>query len=276
MLSTTVHAEVTRIAKERSIEPATLLAVVEVKSGGRAFVEIAGRPMPLIRFEHHVFHRQLSPAARAKAISEGLACPRWGELRNPVAQRERYALLTRAKRIDREAAHAACSWGVGQILGENARWLGYESAEAMAHIACRGLDGQIAVMLRFIKRRGITDALTSRDWVRFAEGYNGAAHPRHDYAGRLASAHARWRDAAAPPETPPMLALGARGEAVARLQTMLSACGHSVTPDGVFGPATSSTLRQFQAEHGLVRDGIAGPASWARLRTIAGNRATAA
>jgi hypothetical protein len=276
MFSPDLQAVIIETAERHGIEPATLLAVVEIESGGRTFVEIAGRPMPLIRFEHHVFHRQLSPASRPRAIAEGLASPRWGQLKNPVTQRERYALLTRAMRIDREAAHAACSWGVGQVLGENARWLGYESAEAMAHVASKGLDGQIAVMLRFIQRRGLSEALRCHDWVRFAEGYNGPAQARHDYSGRLANAYVRWQGTDKPSDVPPMLAKGSRGETVVGLQSLLNACGFNLVADGIFGLGTSSAVRQFQAQQGLVRDGIAGPATWARLHIVAGKRATAA
>lgn len=271
-----VQAEVRRVADERGIEAAALLAVVDVESGGQALVEIGGRPMPLIMFEFHVFHRHLRPAARPAAIGAGLASPRWGQIRYPRSQRERYALLARAKLIDSEAAHAACSWGVGQVLGENARWLGFESAEALADEACSGVAGQVRLMLRFIDKRGLRRAIEERDWVRFAEGYNGPQQARHNYAGRIASAYARWRSRPAPPPPAPLLAFGARGRDVVRLQRLLAASGVPVLADGIFGPATRLAVRSFQAEHGLVRDGLVGPATWARLRQTAGSTADAA
>lgn len=276
MLSEFVEDEIRRVAAERGLDAALLLAIVEVESGGEALTEIGGRPMPLILFEYHVFHRQLRPAARPAAIGAGLASPRWGQIPYPRTQRERYALLARAKLIDREAAYAACSWGVGQVLGENARWLGYESAEALADEACSGVAGQVRLMIRFCERRGLLRALAERDWVRFAEGYNGPQQARHNYAGRMAAAHARWRARPVRVPTDPMLSLGATGPAVARLQRLLAASGVDVHQDGTFGPATLSAVRRFQVEHGLVRDGVVGAATWRRLAETAGAPADAA
>ncbi len=268
MFSDFVEAEIRKVAEDRALEAAALLAVAEVESGGQALVEVNGRPMPLILYEFHVFHRQLRPAARAAAVGAGLAAPRWGQMPYPRTQRERYALLERAKLIDSEAAYAACSWGVGQVLGENARWLDYESAEALAQEAMSGVAGQVRLMLRFIDRRGLSAALARREWVAFAHGYNGPLHARHDYAGRMARAHARWSaQRPARPGRPP-LGIGARGAHVVALQQALARLGAAIVADGVFGRATQSAVRGFQAQHGLVRDGVAGPATWARLNAL--------
>lgn len=66
----------------------------------------------------------------------------------------------------------------------------------------------------------------------------------------------------APPST---LKLGANGDDVTRMQTMLKAKGGDVVVDGVFGPHTKLALQTFQAEKKLVADGICGPATWAAL-----------
>ena len=58
-------------AKERGIEPAALLAVVEVESNGKAFSQVNGKDMPLILYEYHVFYRyrDLTDAQRALAFA---------------------------------------------------------------------------------------------------------------------------------------------------------------------------------------------------------------
>ena len=249
------------------IDVSVLMAAIEVESGNKIFTEIDGKQMPLILFEYHVFYRNLRREDRAAAVASRLAAPRWGDIPYPRTQRERYELLAKASMIDAEAAHAACSWGVGQVLGENARWLGYENAVAMAHVAQSGLAGQVEIMLRFIERRGLVDALVMKDWAAFAHGYNGPLHARHDYAGRMARAYERISGQTAPN----VLKLGDSGPAVAELQALLGE-----KQDGIFGTATEAAVRYHQRREGLKVDGIVGPETWASLRAITGQRPPAA
>ena len=249
------------------IDPDAVMAAVEVESGGQTFTVIDGVQMPLILFEYHVFYRNLHQEDRAAAVASRLAAPRWGDIPYPKTQRERYELLAKAAMIDAEAAHAACSWGVGQVLGENAKWIGYESAVAMAQVAQSGLAGQVEIMLRFIEKRGLVDALVMKDWAALAHGYNGPLHARHDYAGRMARAYERISGQTAPN----VLKLGDSGPAVAELQALLGE-----KQDGIFGTATEAAVRYHQRREGLKVDGIVGPETWASLRAITGQRPPAA
>jgi lysozyme len=63
----------------------------------------------------------------------------------------------------------------------------------------------------------------------------------------------------------PVLKRGVTGQAVERLQRALSAAGHAIAVDGVFGPATVRAVKAFQGAHGLQADGVVGPATWAAL-----------
>jgi peptidoglycan hydrolase-like protein with peptidoglycan-binding domain len=58
---------------------------------------------------------------------------------------------------------------------------------------------------------------------------------------------------------------GSSGPAVAALQRRLVVWGQHVTADGMFGPATLSAVKNFQAARKMVTDGVAGPATWAEL-----------
>jgi peptidoglycan DL-endopeptidase CwlO len=54
---------------------------------------------------------------------------------------------------------------------------------------------------------------------------------------------------------------GSRGEPVKALQTELAKLGFSVTPDGIFGPATGDAVAELQAIFGYDVDKSVGPAT---------------
>lgn len=264
-----INREIRSVAEHHRIDPAALLAIAEVESGGRAFTRIGGRDMPLILFEYHVFYRALPAEKRAEAVRRNLARRRWGELPYRKTQAARYAQLARAAELDREAAHAACSWGVGQVLGENAVWLGYSTPSALARETQSGIRGQIAVMLGFIRKAGLWDELERRDWSGFARRYNGPGQVDF-YAGRMAQAYKRHGGGVTPAPDPMLLRLGDRGDAVATLQKDLRRLGYPLHVDGDFGPATRRAVIAFQSDFDLTPDGIAGPKTQGRIEALLG------
>lgn len=262
----TLHV-IERLARERGIEPAALQAVAEVEAGGRAFAMIGGRKEPLIRFEGHYFDRLVADGKRAAARKAGLASPRAGAIANPRRQADRWRLLDRAVRIDRNAALQSVSWGIGQVMGAHWKELGYCSPEALARQARSGVEGQVRLMLRFIDVNRLTPLLRARDWAGFARRYNGPAYAENRYDVRLEAAHARHRGRRLSSVRPRRKALsgplrrGDRGEGVRTMQRMLTTAGYPLRADGAFGPRTEAALRAFQARHGLAIDGIYGPHS---------------
>ena len=67
-----------------------------------------------------------------------------------------------------------------------------------------------------------------------------------------------------------VLRRGQAGDDVRRLQEALVATGHmsrrdAATGPGIFGPITQSSVRRFQADHGLTVDGVVGPQTRAAL-----------
>jgi len=266
MFGTEVVSEITQAAHGLGIEPAALLAVAEVESGGAAFAEIDGRREPLIRFEAHYFDQRLNERNRAVAREQGLAAPVAGAVANPGTQAARWRMLARAAAIDAKAAYESVSWGLGQVMGAHWPWLGYESVEALVAEARSGVAGQVRLMARYIAQAGLTSALARRDWAAFARGYNGPAYAKNGYDRKLAAAYARYAGTVA---ATPLLRRGSKGEAVRRLQQALSAAGYPLRADGVFGPATARAVRRFQADHALAVDGIAGPRTMATLDSLA-------
>ena len=265
MFDAETRNEIETAAASLGIEPAALLAVVEVESGGRAFAMVGGRKEPLIRFEGHYFDRRLAGGALAQARKVGLADPKGGAVGNPPNQAARWAMLARAAAIDHKAAHESVSWGVGQVMGAHWAWLGYASIDDLVAEARASVAGQVALMARYIDKAGLREALRARDWATFARGYNGPDYARHGYHTKIAAAYRRYSDAAATPAPSQTLRRGDRGETVLDLQTLLVATGHGIARDGIFGPDTEAAVRRFQAEHGLAADGIAGPKTLAAL-----------
>ena len=183
------RGEVRRLAERWRCDPAAILAVIEVESGGRVFAAVGGHREPLIRFEGHYFHARLEGEALRRAVADGLADPVPQAVANPPVQVERWAMLACAERIDARAARESCSWGLGQVMGAHWRRLGYPSVHALVDEARRGADGQIALMARFVEDAGLEMALRGRDWERFARAYNGPRYAERGYHDKLAEAY---------------------------------------------------------------------------------------
>lgn len=270
MFDNAVMGEIAEAARQLNVETAALAAVAAVESGPKTHAMIDGRAEPLIRFEGHYFDRRLAGGARQEARRQGLAAPEAGKVRNPASQAARWKLLARASAIDAKAARESTSWGIGQVMGAHWAWLGYRNVDALVAEARGGLRGQLRLMARYIDKAGLAPALRRHDWAAFARGYNGPGFRGNDYDGKLARAYASHSARAAPVPNPaptPALTLrrGARGEAVRTLQLALTARGHPLAVDGVFGPVTERAVRAFQTRGRLVVDGIAGPATMAAL-----------
>jgi hypothetical protein len=264
-------AEITRAAKDHDIEPAALLAVTDVESGGQAFALVEGRREPLIRFEGHYFDRRLDETNRAIAREMGLASPVAGAVANPPTLAERWKLLERAAAIDAEAAYESVSWGLGQVMGAHWRWLGYASVEAMADEARASVAGQARLMVLYIEQAGLIAALRSHDWEAFARGYNGPGYKTYAYDDKIAAAYARY--AGKPGAKLSVLRRGSRGEQVTTLQRDLAALGYDLGVDGAYGPGTAEAVRRFQSDHGLAADGVAGPVTLNALAEASAPRA---
>lgn len=194
MFNNETAAHIARVAKSIGLEPAAVLAVAEVESAGKAFAVVNGKQEPLIRFEGHYFDRLVGKDKRASARRAGLADPRVGAVKNPNGQPARYAMLERAMDIDRDAAIMSVSWGLGQVMGEHWKMLGFSSPTDLMATARSGVAGQVLLMAKFISENaGLKRALKNHDWASFARGYNGPAYKKNRYDVKMAEAYARLK-----------------------------------------------------------------------------------
>ena len=268
MFDKELESAIASTARDFDLEPAVLMAVVEVESGGKLGANVKGRFEPLIRFEGHYFYRLLPNAKRNRAIVLGLASRKAGHIKNPWRQASRWKMLGRAMVIDRHAALASCSWGVGQVMGDHWRWLGYASVDALVAEARGGAAGQVRLMMRYIRKAGLIAKLQARDWAGFARAYNGPGYRKYKYDSRMRGAYKRYSQnfegAVAVCQLPArngmrLLRFGSAGICVRQLQESLKSLGLYLSVDGDFGPATEKMLKAFQQENGLLADGIYGP-----------------
>jgi hypothetical protein len=211
---------------------AELWSVIAVETSGCGFLA-DGRTK--ILFERHVFSKQTGGRFDAKHP----------DLSNPVAggylgDAAEYTRLRRALALDREAALLATSWGLGQIMGYNAKYAGYASVGAMVEAFGASESAQVVGMAAFIKSQGLATALQSHDWTRFARGYNGPAYKKNNYDTRL-GAHFEFVRHGGLPDV-----------SVRAAQIYLTYLGHDVRGvDGLVGRFTRSALNQFQQAKGL-------------------------
>lgn len=264
MLSASVQAVVRNVAKENNIPFANLAALVEVESAGQVFAIVDGQQEPLFRWEGHYFYKRLSGAKRDQAVRLGLAHPKAGAVKNPRKQQARWdKLLVPATQIDESAALESCSWGVGQVMGSHWKSLGYSSVQQMVRVARSGLDGQLDLVVRYLKRNYLMDEIRESDWKGLARGYNGPLYAKWSYDTKLAYAARKYGGTAK--ASSGMLTIGAKGYEVRELQKLLVRAGYSIKVDGDFGPSTRTAVRQFQRDNGLQVDGKVGPNTQAAL-----------
>jgi hypothetical protein len=161
-------------AAELDLEPSVAAAVLITESSGSGY----GKDGRLkIRFERHIF------ASRTGA---------W-VANTHRDQAEEYRAFEEAQRLDRAAAFASISMGSAQIMGFNARSIGYDDAEAMFEAMSASEARQIDGFFAFVAGRpALLQAARGRNWAAFARGYNGPAYSRNRYDIKMATYDAAY------------------------------------------------------------------------------------
>jgi len=184
-------SDIDDVANDLGVESAALRAVLSVETGGSGF-DAAGRPKAL--FERHYFYRFLAdqPDKQAQAVTAGLAYPKWGEKPYPHGSDAVYAEINAACDIDEDAALRSVSWGLGQIMGNNHKMVGYDDVQDMVTDAMESELKQLRQMAAFIKAAGLLDELQNKNWAGFAKGYNGPQYEVNKYDVKLADAYNKF------------------------------------------------------------------------------------
>lgn len=186
------QADIVASAKALGVEPEALRAVIDVECKGDGFNADGS---PVILFEPHVLWRELGKVnyyTKRQQLSDlfpDICYPKWQKSAYKV--RPSRQKLYVASVLHWEAAHASCSWGIGQVMGNNWKALGYLSLKAFVDDMHESEAKQLEAMCRFIKVNGLVEKLQNHDWAGFAKGYNGAGYKANRYDKKLALAYAK-------------------------------------------------------------------------------------
>ncbi len=175
-------------ARELGVEPEALIAVATVESKGAGFDRDG---FPIILFERHKFYKNANRSKRndwyrsQPAICNPKGTPRGG-YGSMADQRRKFSI---AFRLDPDAAMMACSWGAFQELGENYDDYGFDTVGEFVDQMKAGIDGQLDIFIRSIRKRGLVDELQRHDWRGFARNYNGPEFERWEYHIKIPAAY---------------------------------------------------------------------------------------
>lgn len=229
---------------------AAVRAVIDVESRGGFLSD----KRPKILYERHYFNR----LTKSKHGVSDICNPKPGGYKGGASEYDR---LSRAIKLDRDAALRSASWGAFQIMGDNCKACGFADVEAFVAAMVQSEDAQLTAFVSFVKSNRLDDELRRKDWEGFARGYNGPAFRKNNYDSKLAAAYSFHRAGGERTSAGrPVLRMGAEGEHVEHLQELLG-----LTADGDFGPNTKAAVAKFQHSKGLTADGIVGPATWRAL-----------
>lgn len=179
-----LDAAIERLAAKYNLDPKLARAVMRVESAGRGIIN--GKV--LARFEPRVWLTSECPAelrdvgrmlfaygSRPQDDRMSLTGT-WKEFHGN--QSLEHLAISVASAVDRESAIRSASFGLAQVMGFNAKLVGYQSTEQMVDLFSRSEEAQAAAFFEYCDKRrdsqgSALDALRNGDLIRFARMYNG-------------------------------------------------------------------------------------------------------
>lgn len=195
--------DIVRTAGRLGIEVAVLKAVNEVESNGRGF-NIDGSVK--ILFEGHVFWQQLKDRSinpnSFVSGNESVLYPKWVK-KYYLGGKGEYTRLNKAIGIwsssssaiqvaGTEAAYAAASWGLFQIMGYHFKALGYKEVIEFVGEMKESEGKQLDIFAKYIEVNNLLKYLRNKQWADFALRYNGAGYKANKYDEKLAKAYQKY------------------------------------------------------------------------------------
>lgn len=234
------------------IKPAAFWAVMTVETRGFGFL---ADKRPLILFERHIFHKQTG--GMFSAANPDISNSKAGGYGAGGAHQ--YDRLAKAVKLDRQAALKSASWGLGQVMGFNAKTAGFSDVNSMVKEMADGENDQVKGMIAFISSQDLAKFLRNENWAEFARHYNGSDFKKNKYDVKLLQAFNLYSKHPTPDLE------------VRRCQAALLYLGFNPGGvDGVFGMGSQKALIAWQKSKNLPQDGKLSPAIIAQLTSDAG------
>ena len=173
-------------AKSLIVEVATIKAVAEVESRGAGFFN-DGRPK--ILFEAHIF------SAKTNHVYDNshpnISSRKWNKKLYKGGTKE-YIRLDEASNLNRTAALSSASWGKFQVMGFNAVSCGWNSVDKFVVDMYKNEGEHLKAFVGFVNVNNLAKYLRSKDWAKFAGGYNGPAYKENKYDNKMAEAYKKY------------------------------------------------------------------------------------
>jgi len=170
--------QIKQLASNYGYEYPALKAVIAKESSGHGFDTTTSKI--IIQFEPSYFKR-LSPV-----WTDNIVGHIWYQ--NKVSnQTLEWLAFNDAFKIDPDAAMKSTSIGMMQVMGVHYKDLGFPTVNAMWDFGKESEYNQVEIGIKFIKANSIIDkALREKNWVVFAEHYNGPNYRQNNYDTDLA------------------------------------------------------------------------------------------
>ena len=221
------------------LAPISLWTVLAVESQGYGY--LADR-RPKILFEKHIFSRLTGNAYDLTNPDISGKYDRNGYGQGGDYQ---YIRLNEALALDPTAGLKSASWGLAQIMGENAELAGYPGVEEFVLAMVASEDNQLSAMVQFLRSTGALKFLLDFNWDKFALSYNGSDAIKNGYHNKLRECYDRYR------------ADGLPDLKIRTAQVYLTLKGYSPGRiDGIAGDRTAAAVKDYQADVGNHQTGI--------------------
>ncbi len=175
------------VARELGVETATIKAVVRIEAGEK-LQGFWAPGVPVANYVQSLFDKYRSKPCKRKINDSKVPSGLSGYALNE------WTSLTKARKINADAADMGTYWGMFQIGGYNYKLCGCESVEEMVEKVCDSEYSQLEMFAVFIRNSGMLEALQKKDWEAFARRYNGPSYAKRGYHTRMAKEYAKYKN----------------------------------------------------------------------------------